>query len=99
MVYGMPGASKYEKEEDIISVLKQFPNCPKLSNRANTKLIWGTEQRHIDNWKQAQKWLKEKENSEPENTEYTKELEQKIKDQEERIKELENKSKGINREF
>lgn len=86
MAFGILNTLKTEKEEDIILVLKQFPNCPKFKDGNH---IWGAREKHINNWKSAQKWLKEREMKEQEIPEYTKQLEQKIKDQEERIKKLE----------
>lgn len=92
MVRGMPGAvNQLTTEEEIISVLKQFPNCPKFTDNSG-KVFWGHRERDINNWKQAQQWLQEKENLEQKNIEYTKQLEQKIKDQEDHIKKLEKQS-------
>lgn len=86
MEYGMPDTLKYESEEDIIGVLKEFSNCPKITdNWGNIRA--GHHEYQINNWKQAQKWLKEKEN-----TKYTQQLEQKIKDQEGRIRKLQKQS-------
>jgi len=87
MLDGMPGAkNQLNTYEQIISVLKHFPNCPKFREDGYS---WGNSKTHIDNWKQAQQWLKEKENPKSEDSEYVKQLEQKNKELEARIEKLE----------
>ncbi len=92
MLRGMPDAvHQLTTEEEIISVLKQFHNCPKFTNNLG-KVFWSHRERDINNWKQVQQWLKEKKSFEQKNIEYTKQLEQKIKDQKQHIKKLEKQS-------
>ena len=89
MLSGMPKAkNQFNTYEQIISVLKRFPNCPKFEDG---KLTWGDSEHHIHNWKQAQEWLKAKENPKTETSQYIKQLEQKNQDLEDQIKKLKQK--------
>lgn len=86
---GMPNAvNQLYTEAEIISVLKQFPDCPKYTYNGVT---FGSLKKDAENWKQAQQWLYEKENLISEDIQYLK-LEQKYKELEARIEKLEQHS-------
>lgn len=63
MLRGMPEALNFKSEEKIKFVLKKFPDCPKIPNNWG-HIKWGKSESDINNWKNGQQWLKDKEKPE-----------------------------------
>ncbi|MDQ7983032.1 MAG: hypothetical protein REH79_02275 [Spiroplasma sp.] len=55
---GVEKALEEEGEQNVVAVLKKFPYCPQYPD--GWKFVWGKEEQHINHWKLAHKWLRQK---------------------------------------
>lgn len=87
MTWGMPKASEYYSEKQIIRSLKKFSTCPNFINQENSN-------KDIENWKQAQWWLKIKEYTEEKEENLKIEIEIKKNKEELELKKIKDKIKN-----